>query len=209
MIEFMEQHDALTKNSLQCVSNGREKKKKLWSKLTEMLNSNGPPMKSTKGWQKVWTDYKYNAKRKLSARMNSLKKTGGGPYDAVKLSNLEERVIAAANINAQVMGIPGVASYGTKTDEPCSSTAAPEPDEAFVSDSLREMLSESSSNNENEGAGETNTPRGKRSADTASDREAPPSPKAPQTSKLKQTPIVPQTPKKRCVDPKIRIIEQK
>lgn len=36
--------------------------------------------------------------------------------DAVHLDNFREHVIVTSKINTQVTGIPGVASYGTTTD---------------------------------------------------------------------------------------------
>ncbi|XP_053958093.1 uncharacterized protein LOC128863146 [Anastrepha ludens] len=116
MVKYMERHDSLAKNSLQSAANGRSKKKQLWDKLTELLNSNGPPVKPTKGWQKVWTDYKYNTKHKLTQRMKSMTKTGGGPYDAIALNHMEEWIVAAAKISEHILRVPGTTSYGCHTD---------------------------------------------------------------------------------------------
>lgn len=71
---------------------------------------------------KVWTDYKYNAKRKMSAKRKSMAKTGGGPYDVVALTPMEERVVAAASIEAQLAGVPNVSSFGApaSVEEPHS-----------------------------------------------------------------------------------------
>ncbi|XP_053956310.1 uncharacterized protein LOC128861962 [Anastrepha ludens] len=151
MVEYMEKHDSLAKNSLQSAANGRSKKKELWDKLTELLNSNGPPMKPTKAWQKVWTDYKYNAKRKLTQRMRSMTKTGGGPYDAVSLNHMEERIVAAAKIGEHMSGVPGATSYGCHTDGPSCSTAAPQADDTFVCEYLAQISSADNSSSDDEG----------------------------------------------------------
>lgn len=39
----------------------------LWKKLSNELNTFGPPTRSVKTWKKVWADYKYNSRKKLDA----------------------------------------------------------------------------------------------------------------------------------------------
>lgn len=36
----------------------------LWHQLTAHLNSIGPPTYSSTGWKRVWSEHKYNKKRK-------------------------------------------------------------------------------------------------------------------------------------------------
>ncbi|XP_067633783.1 uncharacterized protein [Eurosta solidaginis] len=188
LVEFMEKHNALAKNSLQNTNNGRAKKKQLWSKLTDLLNSNGPPVKVTQAWQKVWTDYKYNTKRKLTQRMNSLKRTGGGPYDAVSLNDTEERIIAVAKINEHLLGVPGATSHGSNTDHPCSSKQS---EEAFINDCFTAISSAYSSSSNDENKAPSESPRDNITSGSVSDNEAPQTPRA-----------------RKLTDPKMKIIEK-
>ncbi|XP_067614075.1 uncharacterized protein [Eurosta solidaginis] len=178
----MEKHNALAKNSLQNTNNGRAKKKQLRSKLTDLLNSNGPPP------VKVWTDYKYNTKRKLTQRMNSLKRPGGGPYDAISLNDTEERIIAVAKINEHLLGVPGATSHGSNTDRPCSSKQS---DEVFINDCFTAIWSAYSSSSNDENKAPSDSPRENISSGSESDDEPP------------------QTPRERkLTDPKMKIIEK-
>ncbi|XP_067627733.1 uncharacterized protein [Eurosta solidaginis] len=181
LVEFMENHNALAKNSLQNTNNGRAKKKQLWSKLTDLLNSNGPPVK-------VWTDYKYNTKHKLTQRMNSLKRTGGGPYDAVSLNDTEERIIAVAKINEHLLGVPGATSHGSNTDHPCSSKQS---EEAFINDCFTAISSAYSSSSNDENKAPSESPRDNITSGSVSDNEPPQTPRA-----------------RKLTDPKMKIIEK-
>lgn len=40
---------------------------RLWNDLTVKLNSVGPPVHSNVEWKRVWSEHKYNKKRKLSS----------------------------------------------------------------------------------------------------------------------------------------------
>uniref|UniRef100_A0A1B0AIK9 Regulatory protein zeste n=1 Tax=Glossina pallidipes TaxID=7398 RepID=A0A1B0AIK9_GLOPL len=76
MLAFMEDHGDLAKHFTQNSYQGRQTINKLWEELTEKLNSVGLPNKNATGWRKVWTDYKYRAKRKLSRNLLTLRKAG-------------------------------------------------------------------------------------------------------------------------------------
>ncbi|XP_017466221.1 PREDICTED: uncharacterized protein LOC108359074 [Rhagoletis zephyria] len=63
-----------------------------WERITQELNSLGPPTRSSDAWQRVWNDLKYKTKKKSAHNHAENLATGGGPNNTVPLSNLEETV---------------------------------------------------------------------------------------------------------------------
>ncbi|XP_055905173.1 uncharacterized protein LOC129940753 [Eupeodes corollae] len=64
-----------------------------WEKFASELNGEGPPMRTWEKWLKVWTDFKFNTKKKMSQNKVEQKATGGGPNKLHTFSQLEEAVI--------------------------------------------------------------------------------------------------------------------
>ncbi|KAL4719625.1 hypothetical protein ACJJTC_014712 [Scirpophaga incertulas] len=98
LITFMEQHGDLTK--LCSDANGRLQSLRKWEQLKELLNSDGSgDSKATEKWKKVWSDFKNNTKKKAARLHREAHRTGGGPANFAKLSNLEERVLNLIGIS--------------------------------------------------------------------------------------------------------------
>ncbi|XP_037825558.1 uncharacterized protein LOC119613600 [Lucilia sericata] len=66
-----------------------------WEQIAVKLNSIGPPIRDSDGWQKVWRDFKCKVKKKLAQNKAEVNATGGGTFKQFSLSPLEE---AAANL---------------------------------------------------------------------------------------------------------------
>lgn len=52
LVEFMVQHSDLAKGHLQA-ANAKQTTNNLWTKLSDDLNANGPPVRDIAGWKKV------------------------------------------------------------------------------------------------------------------------------------------------------------
>lgn len=52
LFKFMENNSDLAKGIVDG-ANGRDKKNKLWEKISKSLNDNGPPTRTTNQWKKV------------------------------------------------------------------------------------------------------------------------------------------------------------
>ncbi|XP_055549410.1 uncharacterized protein LOC129732504 [Wyeomyia smithii] len=113
MTHFMEEHSDLARNSLKA-PDARKHFNKLWNKLKDSLNEQGPPIREIPEWKKVWADYKYKVKSKLRQNMINIKKTGGGPNKHKHLNSFEESVVRSAGLNASVNGIAKTKSYGCR-----------------------------------------------------------------------------------------------
>ncbi|XP_052901346.1 uncharacterized protein LOC128307504 [Anopheles moucheti] len=74
-----------------------------WGEVSLELNSLGPS-KDSHSWKKTWTDKKSNVKKKFSLMRSEQKKTGGGIPLAIRLNNIEERILNVTNIKANVEG---------------------------------------------------------------------------------------------------------
>ncbi|KAJ8939900.1 hypothetical protein NQ318_023240 [Aromia moschata] len=72
---------------------GRDTYRKLWAETTQKLNGHGFGAKTTEKWQKTWTYFKYNLKRKAAQIRKSLYQTGGGPSEGGELSELELKLL--------------------------------------------------------------------------------------------------------------------
>ncbi|CAH1101479.1 unnamed protein product [Psylliodes chrysocephalus] len=93
LIDFMETHNDFATGRLS-TNNAKEKYKLLWTELTIRLNSLGLGERTKEKWQKTWTDYKCNLKKKASEIKNAQEGTGGGPELKKQLSNMEMRVLS-------------------------------------------------------------------------------------------------------------------
>lgn len=52
MVDFMQSHPNLAKGYLKC-GDAKQTSKKLWGRLTEELNGEGPPTRDITSWKKV------------------------------------------------------------------------------------------------------------------------------------------------------------
>ncbi|KAL0849017.1 hypothetical protein ABMA28_013390 [Loxostege sticticalis] len=93
LLNFLEEHRDLARGILRSVE-GRANSHRLWESICTTLNAMGGCTKTTKQWQKVWTDKKYLAKKAAAAARRSASATGGGPSTAPQLSHWESRVIS-------------------------------------------------------------------------------------------------------------------
>ncbi|XP_029733468.1 uncharacterized protein LOC115269191 isoform X1 [Aedes albopictus] len=74
----------------------------VWKELAAGLNSLGPPIRTVKDWQKVWTDYKLKVKHKLAHNKREVNATGGGPNNMKVLSPCEEAVVEMLSLDKTV-----------------------------------------------------------------------------------------------------------
>uniref|UniRef100_A0A034W3U4 Uncharacterized protein n=1 Tax=Bactrocera dorsalis TaxID=27457 RepID=A0A034W3U4_BACDO len=89
MVEFMETHPNLGKGYVKC-ADAKQTSKRLWERLSEKLNGDGPPIRDMLSWKKVWADYKTHIKAKARKNKLHMSGTGGGPahvhsFNAVEL----------------------------------------------------------------------------------------------------------------------------
>ncbi|XP_055904145.1 uncharacterized protein LOC129939964 isoform X2 [Eupeodes corollae] len=103
LTNFMSVHFDLARGILK-TAQGRKDSNMLWGKVTESLNTEGPPQKDLKDWKKV--------KNKLRSNKLHLKGTGGGPYIQKTIDDLEEKIIECAGLEAAVDGVPTAKSFG-------------------------------------------------------------------------------------------------
>ncbi|XP_062541677.1 uncharacterized protein LOC134209684 [Armigeres subalbatus] len=107
LVSFMEENPELARGSKFIA---RDSVTSLWWKITDSLNSLGPPNRSVAAWQKVWTDKKLQLRRKLQHNKTELTATGGGPNSLHSFNDLEETIIRllslerAVNHNGSVFG---------------------------------------------------------------------------------------------------------
>ncbi|XP_055381861.1 uncharacterized protein LOC129612339 [Condylostylus longicornis] len=91
-----------------------------WNQLTEKLNSLGPPIRNTAGWQKVWCDYKLKLKKKLAHNKKELNSTGGGLFKLAQLTAMDEGIINLLSLqktvphDAVVFGIDENSNFAPK-----------------------------------------------------------------------------------------------
>ncbi|KAH8343964.1 hypothetical protein KR084_002646, partial [Drosophila pseudotakahashii] len=83
-----------------------------WSALAAELNAAGPPVKNVSGWKKAWCDWKAAVKKKLAHNRKESTATGGGPFNQVTISDVEESVAAICGIYQMVNGIEGARAFG-------------------------------------------------------------------------------------------------
>ncbi|XP_055910685.1 uncharacterized protein LOC129945048 [Eupeodes corollae] len=93
LVEFLKENSGIAKGILNAPKY-KAKTRELWDEITVVLNSLGPPVKTSDGWKKVWKDFKYHIKDKLRENKKSMLGTGGGPNKQHVFSVLEEDIIA-------------------------------------------------------------------------------------------------------------------
>ncbi|XP_039969014.1 jerky protein homolog-like [Bactrocera tryoni] len=76
----------------------KEEVQEFWEEVARNLNAFGPPTKDSNTWRKVWIDWKYYMKRKLSHNKKERMSTGGGPCRLQRISPLDEKVIALTGL---------------------------------------------------------------------------------------------------------------
>ncbi|XP_032515479.2 uncharacterized protein LOC116768774 [Danaus plexippus] len=82
IIDFMENHPALGLGQLKGLE-GRSQSKKLWFKLTRIVNTMNGPTRPMKSWVKYWADKKSTVRAKVIS-------SGGDPNHLT--SNIEKRI---------------------------------------------------------------------------------------------------------------------
>ncbi|XP_055837669.1 uncharacterized protein LOC129906061 [Episyrphus balteatus] len=109
MVERMKIEPDIAKNF---TKKSPEEVQVFWQNLAETLNAQGPPIKEVAEWKKVWSDLKSSLRKKLSQNKRLLNATGGGPYEQVNFSPLEEDVIQLLCLRDCVDGIPQTQAFG-------------------------------------------------------------------------------------------------
>ncbi|XP_026313552.1 uncharacterized protein LOC113225452 [Hyposmocoma kahamanoa] len=102
LMDFMGDHLDLARNRLQRSIEGRILGKTLWADVTKLLNAVGGAVKTTKQWQKVWSDKKYLAKKAAALASRSDNATGGGPSND-QLTRQDHQIL---NIMGEGCGLP-------------------------------------------------------------------------------------------------------
>lgn len=108
-MDFMEKHHDIARGY---VKGDKVIVESLWSKLTKLLNSSGPPSKTCKEWKKTWSDWKANVKKKMCHNKKEMTKTGGGENNEFVFTAHEESLIRICGFHKTVDGIPGAMSFG-------------------------------------------------------------------------------------------------
>lgn len=80
--------------------------KNFWDDAALQLNALGPPFKTGKEWLHTWIQKKYNTKRKLTENKKQQNMTGGGIGKFHALDELDDRVLAVANLEKSVTAVP-------------------------------------------------------------------------------------------------------
>ncbi|XP_062557093.1 uncharacterized protein LOC134221943 [Armigeres subalbatus] len=168
LVSFMEENPELARGSKFIA---RDSVTSLWWKITDSLNSLGPPNRSVAAWQKVWTDKKLQLRRKLQHNKTELTATGGGPNSLHSFNDLEETIIRllslerAVNHNGSVFGTqlasgqaPG--SSGMDENQNLAEVSAGEPqaiedEEPTRDNAAREDEARGQSNGRGRGRGRT------------------------------------------------------
>ncbi|XP_026315273.1 uncharacterized protein LOC113226759 isoform X2 [Hyposmocoma kahamanoa] len=82
IVDFMEKHPSLALGQLRGLE-GRDQSKKLWHKLTSIVNSINGPNRPMKSWVKYWADKKSTVRQKVQS--------GGGDPNTL-CSNIERKI---------------------------------------------------------------------------------------------------------------------
>uniref|UniRef100_A0A1A9W8L8 Regulatory protein zeste n=1 Tax=Glossina brevipalpis TaxID=37001 RepID=A0A1A9W8L8_9MUSC len=115
MLHFIEDHPEMTQNYNQSSVHERENLNRLWDELRTRLNSMGYPNKSSGGWRKIWADYKYRAKKKLSNDKLLLRRSGTVPIEEKTLIVKREKIVELANLEAAVDGYEDILLFDAAT----------------------------------------------------------------------------------------------
>ncbi|KAK5648002.1 hypothetical protein RI129_002894 [Pyrocoelia pectoralis] len=92
LINIMEENPQVAKGQFNGPA-GRAHHKKMWENLVSQLNGQGFGYKDVGKWQKTWTDFKYNLKKKAAAIKKDQTETGGGPPQSNRFNSYEERAL--------------------------------------------------------------------------------------------------------------------
>nr|XP_029712742.1 protein PRRC2C-like [Aedes albopictus] len=123
LVDRMEANPSVAKGLKFCEGSGltADAFARLWEELAVGLNSLGPPTRSVKDWQKVWTDFKLKVKNKLAHNKREVNATGGGPNSLKVLSPTEETVVKLLSLDKMVnhsgpaFGLPRSATKSLKS----------------------------------------------------------------------------------------------
>lgn len=154
----MEKHRDLATNKL-VGTQYKDKSNSLWNDLTTQLNAEGPPVRNSDGWKKVWKDLKYYTSCKLTFNINGKNKTGGGKFKEKIITALEERIIGICKLRTRAEGINYSNSFGIEMDVPIISrseiqttsvTTIPNIEDSENIDELYPIVEDMTSNSINE-----------------------------------------------------------
>ncbi|XP_063361555.1 uncharacterized protein LOC134650529 [Cydia amplana] len=109
LVDYMQKHGDLSKPN--DGPHGKQLNTRQWAELTQLLNADATGVtKNTDKWRKVWSDLKNNTKKKAARIFRAGAGTGGGPACTLKLSDLEQRVLAITGTRAAtgIVEIPEV-----------------------------------------------------------------------------------------------------
>lgn len=103
IVDFMEKHPALALGQLRGLE-GRDESKKLWFKLTRIVNNITGPTRPMKSWIKYWADKKSTVRSKVQG-------SGGDPNNLC--SNIEKKIwdLFLANDNGKPRGVKQESSF--------------------------------------------------------------------------------------------------
>ena len=122
LCQYMRDHHNLARNFLP-TANARKKANDHWLNIANMLNASGPPVKDVKTWKKTWADLRYGVKKKMANNKQSINGTGGGPYSAVQLTDVEEDICLASGLSSSVNGLSQAKTFGASLFSTTSNTA--------------------------------------------------------------------------------------
>ncbi|XP_018903108.1 uncharacterized protein [Bemisia tabaci] len=97
LVSYMQRHPYFAKTGLCPGSQDRQMAKKMWDRVTNLLNSGGPAQKSSSGWKQTWADMKSRVKLK-AGEIQQAQRTGtevplqGSSGQAAHLNETEEAI---------------------------------------------------------------------------------------------------------------------
>ncbi|XP_002043184.2 uncharacterized protein LOC6618939 isoform X1 [Drosophila sechellia] len=95
-VAFMERHPIISKNYLK---GDKQAAEAAWKRLTNELNSVGPPIKEVSEWKRVWKDWKSCIRKKITNnRLENSKATGKGSLYQDTLTPLEDAVAVICDL---------------------------------------------------------------------------------------------------------------
>ncbi|XP_053967783.1 uncharacterized protein LOC128869271 [Anastrepha ludens] len=111
LVEFMESHPDLAKNFSKGDRVAVEEK---WKELTTLLNAKELPQKDFNGWKKIWSDWKWCIRKKVTHNNLESRATGGGPFNKHVLTSNEECIARTCGIFAAIEGKNHSKSFETE-----------------------------------------------------------------------------------------------
>nr|NP_726513.1 uncharacterized protein Dmel_CG30428, isoform A [Drosophila melanogaster]AAM68333.1 uncharacterized protein Dmel_CG30428, isoform A [Drosophila melanogaster] len=95
-VAFMERHPIISKNYLK---GDKQAAEAAWKRLSNELNSVGPPVKEASEWKRVWKDWKSCIRKKITNnRLENSKATGKGSLYQDTLTPLEDAVAVICDL---------------------------------------------------------------------------------------------------------------